>query len=48
MISGTYWEFFCPHCGYFVSIKLRSNEDDKKVKKQILDIEKKHLKKHKK
>ena len=48
MTSGTYWEFFCPHCGYYISIKTIGKEDDKIVKKQVQSIMKKHLKKHKK
>jgi hypothetical protein len=46
MESGTFYEVFCPRCGYFVQLKC-NGENDKKVKEVAKQKLKEHCKKHK-
>jgi len=47
MQSGTYWQYFCPKCGFFPLILIKS-KDGKQEKLELKRLVKKHnLKYHK-
>ena len=46
MISGTYWEFICPTCGFFPQVKIEYEEQEKPVKKLVKTLAINHLMKH--
>ncbi len=44
---GTYWEFFCPICGFFPQVKIEQEEQERRVKKLVKTLAINHLMGHK-